>query len=75
MALVFGVWGGGLALYLVPRLTGATWSANDALALFPVLILSVALAGLLMTGLTSGRAGLRISGHERASGRLAPSPS
>lgn len=58
--LVFLIsWGGGGLARLVLRLSGATWSQQSALVFFPILIATVAAAGILMTAVTEGRDGLR----------------
>lgn len=57
-ALVYAVSAGGLAVLGLPRLDAGGTQNPTSLAVFPVLILSVAATGLTLTAVTRGRKGL-----------------
>jgi membrane protease YdiL (CAAX protease family) len=57
-AIVYAVSGGSLAVLGLPRLTAGGTQNPASLAVFPVLILSVAATGIGLTALSGGRGGL-----------------
>jgi membrane protease YdiL (CAAX protease family) len=64
VAAYFGIaftlsWGGGLVVLVSRLVRREAVRAMDALLLFPVLVLGVALAGILLTRLVDGKSGLR----------------
>jgi membrane protease YdiL (CAAX protease family) len=65
--LVYAVSGVGLIILGLPRLDASAEQNPASLAVFPVLIVSVALAGVAMNAVTGGRAALR-----ELAGRLNP---
>jgi membrane protease YdiL (CAAX protease family) len=72
-ALVFVTsWGGGLALRSVLTAMGAAFGPLAALSLFPALIVSVAVIGLLLTLTVDGREGVRRLRARATTWRLGP---
>lgn len=65
-------WGGGFTVAGVPRLRGDAVSMGQYLLVFLMMLLGPSIAGILLTALTAGRAGLRDLGARLGIWQVAP---